>query len=225
VIIAKDGTLMGVPRDAGLKLKVFPKVHVSPSDFSLKPQKRGYVKVRVMDQVTELVTKEAILDLPTHNGELTAHPEQDISKASVISWAGKMFTGLIRGQGFHGGAMATSGAWETFGTVVVGANDEDMAAAVNHVSGLGGGIAVCAQGEVLAELPLPIAGSMSNLKLEEIVRRLDTIQEKARALGFRFPDACLTLATLTTPAIPFLRLSEDGLVDVKKGQVVELFTS
>jgi adenine deaminase len=66
---------------------------------------------------------------------------------------------------------------------------------------------------------------MTNLSIEETAQRLNAIQGKAEALGFRYPDAALTLATLTTPAIPFLRISEDGLVDVRSGQVVELVTS
>jgi adenine deaminase len=133
-----------------------------------------------------------------------------------------MFHALIRGHGFQGGAMATSGAWETFAVVVVGANDEDMAAAANRIHELGGGIAVCSQGRVQAELPLPVGGILSDLKLEVIAERLNTIQEKAENLGFRFSDAALTLATLTTAAIPFLRLSEDGLMDVKTGRKVEM---
>ena len=146
----------------------------------------------------------------------------DILKASVISCEGNRFTGLIRGQGFRAGAMATSGAWETFATVVVGAGEADMAMAVNRIFEMGGGIVVCSEGKIQAELALPVAGLMSNQRIEEIVERLNQIQAKARALGFRFTDAALTLAVLTTAAIPFLRLSEDGLVNSKTGRVVDL---
>ena len=121
--------------------------------------------------------------------------------------------------------MATSGAWETFAVVVVGADDADMASAANRIYELGGGVTLCAQGSVHAELPLPIGGLLSDLKLEDIARRLNTIQGKAEELGFRHPDAALTLATLTTAAIPFLRLSEDGLVDVRTGRAVEMILS
>ena len=117
--------------------------------------------------------------------------------------------------------MATSGAWETFATVVVGAGEADMAKAVNRVFEMGGGIVVCSEEKILAELALPVAGLMSNQSIEEIVERLNQIQEKAQGLGFRFPDAALTLAVLTTAAIPFLRLSEDGLVDSRTGRVAD----
>jgi adenine deaminase len=82
-----------------------------------------------------------------------------------------------------------------------------------------------AHGQVQAEIELSIGGIMSSLTIEAVAQGLTRLQEKAEALGFRFPDAPLTLATLTTPAIPFLRLSEEGLVDVRKGDVVEFIVS
>jgi adenine deaminase len=225
VIIAQDGKLLVEPRPATFGGGELKNIHVTPNDFSIKVQGKGSLKVRVMDQVTELVTKEVILDLPAHDGELKADPKQDILKASVITCEGNRFTGLIKGPGFRAGAMATSWAWETFATVVVGASEADMAMAVNRIFELGGGIVLCAQGKVQAELALPVAGIMSNQRIEQIAERLNDIQAKARALGFRFNDAALTLAVLTTAAIPFLRLSEDGLVDVKTGKVVDLVLS
>ncbi len=222
VIIAQDGNLLVKPRPAVFRGSELKKIHVSPEDFSINVQRKDSLKVRVMDQVTELVTKEAVLDLPSQDGELKADPQRDILKASVISCEGRIFTGLVRGQGFRSGAMATTGAWETFATVVVGADDADMAVAVNRIFEMGGGIVVCSGGKVQAELALPVAGLMSNLRIEEIAERLNNLQTEANALGFRFADAALTLAVLTTAAIPFLRLSEDGLVDSKSGRVVDL---
>jgi adenine deaminase len=222
VVIAQEGKLVVEPRKAMLKGEALVPRRFTSEDFAVKVDSRGSARVRVIDQVTDLVTKEALLELPVHNGEIRADVKEDILKASVISCEGRMFTGLIRGEGFREGAMATSGAWETYAVVVVGANDGDMAVAANRIYEMGGGIVVCSQGRLQAELPLPVAGLLSHLKIEEIVARLKTIQEKAEGLGFRFPDATLTLATLTAAAIPFLRLSEDGLMDVKKGRVVSL---
>jgi adenine deaminase len=221
-MIAQNGNLLVEPRPAGFAGGELKKTRLSANDFSIKVQKKERLKARVMDQVTELVTKEAILELPAPLGELQADPQRDILKVSVISCEGRQFTGLVRGQGFRGGAMATSGAWETFSTVVVGADDADMAMAVNRIFEMGGGIVVCSGGKIQAELALPVAGLMSNRSIEEIVERLDQIQAKAKALGFRFADAALTLAVLTTAAIPFLRLSEEGLVDSKTGRVLDL---
>lgn len=221
-VIARDGKAVMEPRKAVLKGDRLEKRRFSPQDFAVRVERKGSVKLRAVEQVTELVTKELFLELPVHDHRIKADPKQDLLKASVISCEGRIFTALIRGHGFRAGAMATSIAWETFSVVVVGASDGDMAAAVNRVYEMGGGVVVYAQGGVQAELPLPVAGFLSNLTFEEVVRRLNSIQEKAESLGFPFSDAGLTLATLTTAAIPFLRLSEDGLVDVKTGRVVEM---
>lgn len=222
VIIAQDGNLLVEPRAGVLLGGELKRTPVGPEHFAIKVQRREVLKIRVMDQVAELVTKEVILDLPAKDGELKADPGKGLLKASVVSCEGKIFTALVRGLGFRAGAMATSGAWETFATVVVGAGEPDMALAVNRVFEMGGGIVLCNEGKVQAELALPVAGLMSNERIEEIVERLNHIQAKARALGFRFPDAALTLAVLTTAAIPFLRLCEDGLVDSKTGRVLDL---
>lgn len=224
-IIVQDGEVKVEPNVATLKVQGLEKIHLNPSDFIIEADGKSPLKVRVIEQVTELVTREAFLDLSPYDGELKADPEHDLLKVSLIAGEGNIFTGLIRGHGLQTGAMATSGVWEAFGAVVVGANEGDMAKAVNRVYEMGGGIVLYAHGQVQAEIELSIGGIMSSLTIEAVAQGLTRLQEKAEALGFRFPDAPLTLATLTTPAIPFLRLSEEGLVDVRKGDVVEFIVS
>jgi adenine deaminase len=222
VVIARDGAQLVEPRQAVFRGADLKKIQAGPDDFVIKVRGKDHLKVRAIDLVTELVTKEALLDIPAHHGELKTDPDHDILKASVVSAEGNRFTGFIRGLGLRSGAMATTAAWETFATVVVGASEADMALAVNRISGMGGGIVVCNEGKIEAELALPLSGLMSDQRIEDIAESLNDIQAKARALGFRFSDAALTLAVLTTVAIPFLRLSEDGLVDSKTGEVVDL---
>ena len=222
-VIAQDGKLKVKPRRTSLPLKGLQGIRVSASDFSVRTDGKNPVKVRVVDQVSELVTRETFLDLTPQGGELRADPEHDLLKASYISCDGKIFTGFVKGFGLAAGVMATSTVWEAFGITVIGASEEDMALAVNRISELGGGIVFCVNGQMQAELPLPIAATMSNLTIEETAQRLNVIQKKAEESGFPYPDATLTLSTLTTPAIPFLRISEHGLVDVRTGEVVDLF--
>ncbi|MGD8986355.1 MAG: adenine deaminase C-terminal domain-containing protein [Desulfobacteraceae bacterium] len=224
-IIAQGGELTVKPREVSLPLTGLEGISVNAPDFAVRTGGKNFVKVRVMDQVSELVTRETLLELKPQDGELRADPENDLLKVSHISCDGRIFTGFVKGHGFGSGAMATSCVWETFGITVVGANEGDMALAVNRISELGGGVVLYVDGQMQAELPLPIGGLMTSLSMEETAQRLDAIQEKAEALGFPYPNAALTLATLTTPAIPFLRISEDGLVDVRSGQVVELLVS
>ncbi|MGD9033583.1 MAG: adenine deaminase C-terminal domain-containing protein [Desulfobacteraceae bacterium] len=223
--IAQDGELKVKPREVSLPLKGLEGSSVNAPDFTVRTDGKNLVKVRVMDQVSELVTRESFLELKPQDGELRVDPETDLLKVSHISCEGRIFTGFIKGHGFGAGALATSDVWETSGITVVGANEEDMALAVNRIYELGGGVVLYVNGQMQAELPLPIAGLITRLSMEETAQRLHAIQRKAEALGFPYPNAALTLATLTTPAIPFLRISEDGLVDVRSGQVVELLVS
>jgi len=221
-VIMKDGQLKVTPRKVNLGHKGLGGIRVEPADFVIRAKGEGVQKVRIIEQITELVTREALLDVFSVDGEIKADPERDLLKLSLVNWQGKVFTGLIRGLGMKEGSLATSAAWENAGVVVVGADEKDMALATNRVFELGGGIVLVSKGQVLIELPLPIGGVISDLPIEEVARKLKEIQEEAKKLGFRFPDAPLTLATLSTPAIPFLRISEDGLVDVKKGEIVSL---
>jgi len=108
---------------------------------------------------------------------------------------------------------------------VVGENDADMALAVNRISELKGGAVACAAGRVLAEIPLPIFGILSDLPLEVIASKLGEVKKAVKELGFPFDDPLLTIDTLTGAAIPFLRICEEGLVDLKDGKTVSLIVS
>ena len=102
---------------------------------------------------------------------------------------------------------------------------DDMAAAVNSIRASQGGAVLCKNGEILAELPLPIFGIMSDLPIEDIARRLKQIRKTAAALGVPHPDPLLTLITLTGAAIPYLRICEEGLVNLKDGQTGPLIAT
>jgi adenine deaminase len=100
-----------------------------------------------------------------------------------------------------------------------------MACATNRIHSLQGGAVVCANGRILVELPLPVFGIMSDLPIEDIARRLKEIKKAAFELGVRHPDPLLTLVTLTGAAIPYLRICEEGLVNLKDGQTRPLVAS
>jgi adenine deaminase len=159
---------------------------------------------------------------------LEADVEGDILKVAVIertSDPGKMFVGFVKGFKMRKGAFASSVTWDLSGIVVVGTNDEDMAGAVNRVLALQGGAVVYAEGEVLAELPLPVGGCVSDLPIEVLYQRYQEVQQKVVELGTSLPDAHFTLTALTTVAIPFFRICEAGLMDIREGKVVGLLVS
>jgi len=183
------------------------------------------VKVRVMDMVSDLVSREAILELAVSHGEVLPDTSNDITKVAAIERSyqpGRKFVGFIRGLGLKRGAISTTTMWDTSDIGVVGADGEDMALAVNRVKELNGGIVVCSGGRVLAEIALPIGGLFCLDPMETIVEKLDSIQQAATDLGCVSSDIRLTISVLSATAIPFLRICESGMVDLKRNQIVDL---
>ena len=232
-VIAREGQLLASPRNHPYTTRSLNSIQLyrdtKPADFKIHVNDNpDSATVRVIDLVTDLVTAELKMQLPVSDGELKPDIDQDILKVSAIdrtNQPGKFFNGLIKGFGLKSGAMACSAAWDSSDIVAVGANEDDMAAAVNRIRALQGGAALCEKGEILAELPLPIFGIMSDLPIEDISRRLKQIRKTAAALGVPHPDPLLTLITLTGAAIPYLRICEEGLVNLKDGQTRPLVAS
>lgn len=232
-IIAREGHLLLSPRKHSYSNDSLNSIRLSrelePADFRIGVNKKGsHVDARVIDQVTELVTKELVTSVPVVDGEIRSNVGKGILKVAAIdrrNIPGKIFVGLIRGFGLKTGAIACSAAWDTSDIIVVGENDEDMAGAVNRIYALQGGGVVLAKGEILVEIPMPIFGLISEMPMPMIVQRMQEIKEIMQDLGFPFDDPLLTLCTLTTPAIPFLRICEEGLVDLRNGKTVGLIVS
>ena len=129
--------------------------------------------------------------------------------------------GYIQGYGLTSGAVATSISHDSHNIIVVGTNEEDMAAAVNRLVELKGGIVVYDKGEVTAEVPLAIAGIMSDEPLVEVNRKLEDAKEKAFALGVnREIDPFMTLSFMALPVIPTLRITTRGVIDVVSQQYI-----
>jgi len=195
------------------------------SDFDIRAANRNSAKIRVMDQVSALVTREAILNMAVKNEVLENDIEADILKVAVIDrhWQpGKFYVGFVRGFGLKKGAVATSTAWDCGHIVVVGVDNADMAMAVNRIKELQGGTVVCAEGAVLAELPLPAAGLFSDKPMKFVAEKYGDIQSAAKKLGTLLPDVHMSLQVLVTPSIPFLRICEEGLFDLKQNKFVSL---
>ncbi len=229
-VVAENGKLLSAPRrhsfsKPSMNSIKLPRDMIS-SDFIINTDSEAsHIKVRIIDMVTDLVTAELEMQWPVTNGQINPDVDQDVIKVAAIDRThnpGKMCVGLIKGFGLKSGAMACSSAWDTSDIIVAGANDADMAGAVNRIHTLQGGAVVYENGEILAELPLPIFGIMSDLPIETIAQRLQKIKSAVSRLGVTFPDPLLTLITLTGAAIPYLRICEEGLVNLKDGKTVEL---
>ncbi|MGD2125219.1 MAG: adenine deaminase C-terminal domain-containing protein [Desulfobacteraceae bacterium] len=229
-LIAKDGELLVSPRKHAFSPETLNSVHLKgemkPADFAIPVEgKMSRVTVRVIDQVTELVTREFMASVPVVDGEIRSDTSKDLLKVAAVDRRfspGKTYVGLIRGFRLKTGAVACSSSWDTSDIVVVGENDEDMAESVNRIRALQGGAVLCAGGKLLAEIPMPIFGLMADIPIPELANRTETFRCQAKALGFPFNDPHRTLVTLTGAAIPFLRICEQGLVDIRTGQPVPL---
>lgn len=227
-VVAHDGQLLVKPRKHRYPRSMLNTIRLerdfTTDDFAI-PAEGSQAKVRLIDQVTNLVTREAVIDMPVTDRQLKADVSQDIIKVAAIERAygtGQRFTALIRGLGLKQGAMATSTAWDCGDITVVGADETNMALAVNRIKELGGGVVLCAGGSIAAEIALPVGGVITTEPVETIARKLQLIQQAAARLGAKSPNFSLTLATLTTPAIPFLHICSSGLFDLKENRFVSL---
>ena len=174
----------------------------------------------------ELLTDELIVETSEaarlNNGIDT---ESDILKAAVFERhhnTGHVGVGFITGYGLKQGAIATSVAHDSHNLIAVGASDADIAAAAEAVRAMNGGLAVVENGEVIESLPLPIAGLMSPLPIEEADRRLTALKKAASRLGVSDDiDPFMTLAFVSLPVIPALRLNGKGVINVNKQSIEE----
>ncbi|MGD9415475.1 MAG: adenine deaminase C-terminal domain-containing protein [Desulfobacterales bacterium] len=230
-VIARNGNLLNAPRShsfAGESLNTvkLPR-DLKSSDFFIRaPENTDHINVRVMNMVTDLVTAEIVERMAVRDGQILIDPQKDINKIAAIDRThspGRMFVGLIKGFGLKSGAIACSAAWDTSDIIVVGSNDGDMATAVNRIHNLQGGAVVCQDGNIRAELPLPIFGIISDLPMADLLQQFGKVTQAAQNQGIPFPEPVLSLITLTGAAIPYLRICEEGLVNLKNGQPVSLF--
>ena len=200
---------------------------IKPADFEIAAPSADQIDVRVIEMVTDLVTSEATCTVSVSAGKVVCDPGRDLVKVAAVDRSrapGKTFTGLIRGFGLSAGAVACSAAWDTSDIIVVGADESDMALCVNRIEQLQGGAVVCSRGTVTAELALPVFGIMSELPIPRLSEKIRAVNKAAAGLGVSFPDPLLTLITLTGAAIPYFRICEEGLVNLKDGRVMGLFT-
>ncbi|MFM2041744.1 MAG: adenine deaminase [Pseudomonadota bacterium] len=171
----------------------------------------------------KILTEAQVDTVPYRGGLRHADPERDILKICVVERHGKtrnIGKGFTRGFGFKAGALASSVGHDSHNICVVGAADADMAVAVNRLIELGGGFVAVVDGRVVGELALPVAGLMSLLPQEEVGHQLETLRAAVRAMGCPLAEPFLQLAFLPLPVIPHLKITDMGLVDVDRFELV-----
>jgi adenine deaminase len=181
---------------------------------------------RVIGLVPGQIVTDSLVEEPrVVEGAAVADPERDLAKIAVIErhlGTGRIGLGFVRGFGLQRGALASTFAHDAHNLVVVGTDDAEMARAVERVAELGGGLVVVDRGAVVAELPLPIAGLMSDLPLAEVIAASRTTVAAVHALGSAVESPFQSLAFLALSVIPSLKLTDHGLVDVDRFELVPL---
>jgi adenine deaminase len=182
--------------------------------------------VRVIEVIPmQLLTNEVVRDPLISNGFAVADPERDIAKIAVIERhhaTGRMGRGFVTGFGLQRGAFASTVAHDAHNIVVVGTSDEDMAACVDHLAEVGGGIVAVDGGHVVGDLPLPVAGLLSDEPVATVVERLDALHESLASMGVKISAPFMTLSFLALSVIPKLKITDHGLIDVDRFEVVPL---
>lgn len=202
-------------------------VHVRPvilDDFRITDT--GTSAIRVVELIPDQVVTRATTDVPrVEDGAIVADVERDLVKLAVVERhraSGQIGLGFVRGFGLRQGAFASTVAHDAHNIVVAGVDDADMVACVERLAGIGGGLVVCRGGQVVAELPLEIAGLMSTRPAEEVARSLETLERALEALGVRIGTPFMYLGFLALSVIPELRVTDQGVVDVRSFELVPL---
>lgn len=173
----------------------------------------------------QILTRAVALPPTVRDGAVVADPRRDLLKLACIErhgLNGGVGVGLVTGFGLQRGALASTVGHDHHNLLVVGVDDADMLAAARRLQELGGGFVAVRDGAVMAELPLEIAGLVTDAPLPEVRRRMRALDDAAQQLGATLPAPFMALSFLGLPVIPELRLTDRGLVDVPAGRLVPL---
>ena len=172
----------------------------------------------------QIITRKRLEKVTVRDGLVVPDIDRDILKLVVVERhraTGNVGVGLVTGFGLKRGALASSIAHDSHNIVAVGTSDEDILSAVHEIERLQGGLVVVDGGGIIASLPLPVAGLLSNKPLEDVVAGLENVEQAAAGLGTRLSSPFATLSFVALPVIPELRLTDLGLVDVNEFRLIK----
>jgi len=171
----------------------------------------------------KIITEHLTCEIPPRDGDKLADVSRDLVKIAVVERHGvngNIATGFVKGFGLQRGAIASTVCHDHHNIAVVGVDPSDMAFAANRLGQIEGGFVVVEGDRVLAELALPVAGLMSLGSFEEVQAGLVSLRAAARSLGVTLEEPFLQLAFLALPVIPHLKITDHGMVDVDRFEVI-----
>jgi adenine deaminase len=194
---------------------------VRPEDFRARANRAETDVIGILEG--KIITEHLHEVIPVENGDKRPDPARDLIRIAVVERHGRngnIATGFVRGFGLKVGAIASTVCHDHHNIAVVGADYADMALAANRLSEIEGGLVVARGGEVLAELALPVAGLMSLDPFETVRDRLVALRSAAKSLGVVLEEPFLQLAFLALPVIPALKITDRGMVDVARFEII-----
>jgi len=224
-LVAQDGELLPM-KDTSRPIHLRSSMNVRWDGLDLTIPADG-AKARVIGSIpNQLVTEHLVEEVRVEDGQAVADVSRDLLKMVVIERhraTGNVGRGFIRGIGLKRGAIAGTLAHDHHNLVVIGADDESMMAAAREVGRMGGGLVATDGKKVLARLPLPIGGLMSDKPIATVRKGVDDLIAASGQLGSELHDPFAAMSFMALEVIPSLKLTDVGLVDVDKFEVVPLF--
>jgi len=211
------------PREVKTSVKLRRKLRAE--DFMIRSPVEGSIVLNVIGVVeNQAPTRHLRLKVETQDGIIRTDVARDLAKVALVErhkGTGEVMLGMVQGFGFNVScAIASTVAHDSHQMVVVGTDDDDMAFAVNELARVGGGQIVVRDGEVIALVELPIAGLMSDERAEMVAEKAERVLEGFRQCGCRMNNANMQLSLIALVVIPELRISDKGLVDVNRFEVI-----
>ena len=224
-LVAENGKFVG--KKIKSQVEVRGSINVKwlyQNDFQIPAKSK---KAQVIEIVPEqIITKKKAVDVKIKNGFVQSDIKNDILKLFVVERhraSGNIGKGLVSGFGLKKGAIASSVAHDSHNIICVGVDDKSIFNACVEIVKMGGGLCVVNGNSVLGRLPLPIGGLMSEKPLRQVNSSLKKLIAVSKKLGCKLSDPFMQLSFLALPVIPELKLTDKGLVDVKKFKIVSLF--
>jgi adenine deaminase len=216
------------PRFVKLKVPEWVRqtVYLAPVSASSFHIPAGPRHIRVIGIVPgQLLTRSVVTEPSVRDGAIVADPARDLVKIAVLERhhaSGRAGLGFATNVGLKRGAFASTVAHDAHNVVVLGVDDADMAACACRLAEIGGGIVVAEGGRVVEELPLPVAGLMSDQPLAQVHERLSSMERRLAGMGVTIAAPFMTLSFLALSVIPELKITDQGLVDVAAFKLVPL---
>lgn len=193
-------------------------------DFKIKADPKR-PEIRVIEVVNQTITREVRHRPTVRGGYLEKDLENDIIPVAVINRTNskQRSNAFIKGTGIKNGALATTIVWDTANIFVIGSSEKDMALAVNRIIDIQGGAVIISGGEIVYEFPTPVFGLISTDSMENIKDKIKELETKLPAIGTSFDKPFLNMQTIPFTGLPFLRITDKGLADIKTKKLVSLF--